>query len=173
MDFEMLPPEIRDQLQQQIEQRHMELESFRHDIQRLFEELNQDHLLTLRHLLNHISLSEKAIFPAYLEGIAAATLKYRFNVCASCGVNHEEELLKENASHPDVADDEPLPTQLSLWEDEQAALSMDKFNVEPIPDSDAVKCRNCGQVYVSLADRMVKPPGVENCPGCIHKAKWG
>ena len=34
-------------------------------------------------------------------------------------------------------------------------------------------CHNCGKGYVSLADRMVKPRGVEGCEGCQQKAKWG
>lgn len=35
------------------------------------------------------------------------------------------------------------------------------------------QCNNCGKIYSSLQDRMMKPPGIEGCDGCIHKVKWG
>lgn len=35
------------------------------------------------------------------------------------------------------------------------------------------QCNNCGKKYPSLQDRMMKPPGIEGCDGCIHKEKWG
>lgn len=35
------------------------------------------------------------------------------------------------------------------------------------------QCNNCGKRYPSLQDRMMKPPGIEGCDGCIQKVKWG
>lgn len=35
------------------------------------------------------------------------------------------------------------------------------------------QCNNCGKIYPSLQDRMMQPPGIEGCDGCIHKSKWG
>ena len=36
-----------------------------------------------------------------------------------------------------------------------------------------VICKGCNIQYSSIADRMVKPPGGENCPSCVQKTKWG
>jgi len=65
-------------------------------------------------------------------------------------------------------------------EDELARFAglMDKWGVNYVGEdttsvSNKVSCNNCGRVYESLADRMVKPPGIENCDGCVQKTKWG
>jgi hypothetical protein len=34
-----------------------------------------------------------------------------------------------------------------------------------------VICKDCGSLYQSLDDRIVKAP--DDCWGCIEKAKWG
>lgn len=53
----------------------------------------------------------------------------------------------------------------------EAAL-MAQYNVEQVErDKPEVRCKGCGLVYVSLADRMVKEP--DDCHGCVEKTKWG
>jgi hypothetical protein len=189
VDFEMLPlpEEVKQQMREQMDQHHMAIDSFRHDVQRLFEEIDQEHLLTLRHLFNHFAQQTGAVYPAYLEGVAAATLHHRFGVCASCGEDHTAELLKQ-----DGADSQPQPpgegqpagdqlelpfpadNSVSASDEAEYLLLCEQFNVTPSEGSKpGVTCRGCGQDYVSLGDRMIKPPGEENCPGCVHKAKWG
>lgn len=34
-------------------------------------------------------------------------------------------------------------------------------------------CLECGYQYPSIEDRMIRPPGIDNCPGCINKTKFG
>jgi len=36
-----------------------------------------------------------------------------------------------------------------------------------------VQCKGCQTTYVSLRDRMLKPPGVKGCEGCQQQEKWG
>lgn len=35
------------------------------------------------------------------------------------------------------------------------------------------QCNNCGMMYPSLQDRMLKEPGLAGCTGCVQKTKWG
>ena len=56
--------------------------------------------------------------------------------------------------------------------DKTAAL-MKEYDVVPKPGTDYFECGNCGAFILSLEDRMIKPPGVRGCPGCIEKAKFG
>lgn len=181
-----LPEEVKAQLREQLDQHHMAIETFRHDVQRLFEEVHKEHLVTLRHLFNHFAQVGNQVYPAYLEGVTAATLHYRFGVCASCGEDHAEALLKQDGadSQGQPAVDGETVGQMNIDEivhqtdEERYVDNCVKWGVTPVdtelPGPNArVKCNRCGQVYPNLADRMVKPPGLENCPGCVHKAKWG
>lgn len=177
-----LPEEVKAQIREQMDQHHMAIDSFRHDIQRLFEEVDKEHLVTLRHLFNHFANRDGSAYAAYLEGTAATTLHYRFGVCGSCGEDHTAELLKDSADSVAKAQPE-VEGQLDLFDtlspEEAFKSRCQMFDVTPIEDfvqtfdQGRVKCNGCGQVYVTLADRMIKPAGAENCPGCVHKAKWG
>lgn len=180
-----IPEEMKEAIRSTMEHKNMSAEAFKHDIQRLLEEADRDHLLTMRHLFAILAADEDGRYAAYLEGCAAATLSQKHGVCSSCGKNHDEEFL--SAGQP--AGDGVQP---SMFEVEQQAISTyaeyselcTKYrviNAVPPSDSDtfsdivgqAVRCTNCGQQYVNLTDRMLKPPGVEGCEGCIHKEKWG
>lgn len=65
--------------------------------------------------------------------------------------------------------------------DKERHDSMVKYNVRypesgevrAYPHEDPVICKGCGALYQSLADRMLRDPGVEGCGTCIEKAKWG
>lgn len=188
MDFEMLPipEEIKEQIRKEMDENHMRLEAFRHDVQRLFEEIDKDHLVTLRHVFFQFAQTPNPQYAAYLEGVAATTLHYKYGVCGSCGEDHTEALLKEDGSpgsqpQPPVEVEGQLSLMDTLQADERSSFEEKclEFGVEPlyqfgVPlDQTRVQCCNCKQIYVNLADRTVKPPGDENCPGCIHKAKWG
>ena len=55
---------------------------------------------------------------------------------------------------------------------------MDEYELDDAYDAESKSflgfvCKNCGALYSSLQDRLLKPAGRENCPGCIHKTKWG
>lgn len=178
-----LPPEVKDAVERHITQQQMSVQSFRHDVQRLFEELDKEHLVTLRHLFNHLCIAEDGRYASYLEGIAATTLHHRFNVCASCGVNHDEELLKQPEPVDEGTQESLFAAQASYTADElyrqflqrcrdYGCKPTDKINQDDL-NKTPVACQNCGKEYVSLEDRMIEPPGAEHCEGCVHKTKWG
>jgi hypothetical protein len=189
-----IPEEMKEAIKNEMASQQMTIESVRHDIQRLFEELSMEHLLTLRHLFSHLVAAEDGRYAAYLEGTAAATLYHRFHVCPSCGKDHDKELLE--AAHAELKQPEPAgdgAIQPSLFDQEQVAVmsiedwftNCAKYNVEAIPvegdqglpadpaKNQPVQCKNCEYKYVNLADRMIKEPGPENCEGCVNKTKWG
>lgn len=62
----------------------------------------------------------------------------------------------------------------SALEKAQARLGqMSDYNLEPHPDNEYFRCTNCLLQYISLEDRMLRPPGIEGCPGCLEKSAWG
>lgn len=187
-----IPEEMKEAIKEHTARQQLSAESFKHDVQRLFEEAPLDHLVTLRHIFAHMVAGDDSLYAAYLEGTVATTIHHRFKVCPSCGKNHDEELFHAAS----LEADQPVPggSQASLFGQEQEAVqSTDDlyraflqrcrdYGVKPQegvyknfddPDATPVQCMNCGFKYVSLRDRMVKPAGPENCEGCVHKAKWG
>lgn len=147
-----------EELQQEIDKRHMEAESFRHDIARFLDELSQDQLFTLRRLLTLMQADSAGMYASYLEGASSAILQYKHGVCAGCGKDHMQEILPMPETQP--ASVTPEPEKM-----EEYNL---KFDLEG-----RIVCANCGYHYPSVADRMLRPPGKQNCPGCVHKEKWG
>src|SRR3954452_2229154 len=94
MDEPIFHPDVSDDMREQIKEhisrQAMTFESFRHDLDRLFSELPQDHLSTLREAFSQLANNSDGRFAAYLEGSAVQALKYRFHICATCQVNHDE-----------------------------------------------------------------------------------
>jgi hypothetical protein len=92
MDFFSVPEEVQEKLREHYERHEMMKEEFRHSFQRIFEELPEDHLRTIRTMLSVISDQDESSLAAEWLGMASWALKTRFNVCVTCGVNHDEEL---------------------------------------------------------------------------------
>lgn len=149
-----LPPEVKEAVEKELDRRMMIAESRRHDIQRLFDELSKDQLLTLRQVFSDVSTELSGRYASYLEGCLSAILHYKHNICAGCGENHEEKFVAQ-----------------AVENEEEHNLEL--YNLVRIPGETWVACKNCGQAYPSIQDRMLNPPGPEGCEGCIHKAKWG
>jgi hypothetical protein len=182
-----IPEEMKEAIRNTMAQQQMTVESFRHDVQRLFEELKMEHLLTLRHLFSHLMSADDGRYAAYLEGTAAATLFHRFHVCPSCGKDHDKELLEtsmevDGGTQHSIFDKEVIEVEnaddryrrfLQTCRDYGVRIPEgERGNIED-PNKTPVVCMNCGTKYVSLEDRMIKPPGPENCEGCVNKTKWG
>lgn len=163
------------------DEHEMSLEAFRHDVQRLFDELSVDHLVTLRMLLHQIASGGLESYAAYLEGIAAATLHVKHNRCAGCGKDHNEELLapseKVDTTEPRVepGDELMVTDDENLSVEENYKRNLKLFRVahpEDLPGMGGpVVCVDCSYGYPSLEDRMLRSP--DDCPGCHNKAKWG
>lgn len=80
------------------ERAEMSQESFLHGFQRLFQELDQEQLQTLRTMFVMAPENPEAVMQ--WAGMVAMSLKVRFNICITCGVNHEEEILGKGTSDP-------------------------------------------------------------------------
>lgn len=199
MDFHVEvpdPEEVRKQFEEAQVRHQMMVANLQHEVQRLFKELSEEQLVTLRFLFNSCA-SVGPIASSYYEGLTTASLIHRYDWCA-CGEKHDPDapLLHQTASQepapdPDVppvlvdpaamstpppleADDlPPVPTGVNptFLDFNEVLHQMEEYGVEPAPDSatGTLQCTGCGQMYPSLEDRMLR----RDCPGCVEKAKWG
>lgn len=177
MDAFMFPLPINPEELEKIKDQHeMMALDFRHGVQSLFLELSEEHLQSLRGMLHTIATeSSDARLPAYWEGIAAAQLHARFGYCMGCNVNHDKQA-EEALANPDgkKAEQKSTPPELTP----EQFKNMQEYGLDDVRDADTLKligfkCINCSQPYQSIEDRMLRPPGIEGCGGCIQKAKWG
>lgn len=143
------------------EQSRMEsvLHEARSRFQRLLLELNPEDLATLAEMLAFCQRQEG--FLIYQIGAAQTILQVKHNRCAGCGLDHAQDVLanetaKLNAER-DAENEQPSMKEYGLRRDNDGKLI----------------CTECGQGYVSLDDRMLRPPGARGCSGCQQKAKWG
>lgn len=189
MEFIGIP--MTEEMKAHLERQDMAIESYRHDVQRLFDELPKEHLLTLRIMLNQFTTEADSRLTSYYEGVAATTLAYRFKVCGGCGRDHSEELLDEPAPEDknfqtekffslregdktlfNVPTDEGGLSELTVEQFRQ----MEEYNLDDVRDENTLKllgfiCKNCGLRYVSIEDRMLKRP--DDCHGCQIKSAHG
>ena len=192
MAYEFFGIPIPDELAAQIDHQDMALESYKHDVQRMFEELDKDNLVTLRRMLNHLAADETHRLAAYYEGIVVATISYKHKVCGGCGQDHNadiadiadiaEKLKDKRTTVIEVKDDPPnlfnVPSEengLSELTIEQFKL-MTEYNLDDLRDIETLKllgfvCKNCSLRYESIEDRMLRP--VDGCHGCHVKSAHG
>lgn len=156
-----LPDEIKEAIRSQIDQQQMIISTSHHEIQRLFSELNAEHLQTLLGIFRYLVNASSSSPASYLEGLVISALHYRFEICGSCSRNHTEDLAQDLTKKP-----------ASNFNPSEFVLGKAKeYFVSSIGDKGKVKCNNCGIEYPSLADRMKRSP--ENCSGCHQKSAWG
>lgn len=137
---------------------HMADQDFKHSTQRLFEELNHDQMRTLQAMLQVIQHRTNDPLVALWEGIVVTEMKHRFNICITCGVNHDEDIPRpeeetagdENSTTDlkatsfsrttelsDLSADEedtPLPTFGISDEDR---IKMEEYHLDDVYDSDS------------------------------------
>lgn len=189
MSFDELPEEVQEEFRRQFDRTHMEGQALSHDLTRLFDELSSDQLIIMRRLLGLISTAPDGRaqgIASHFDGLASGLLAFKFKVCAACGFNHETQFLEDlnsgtlNPNGTEIPGQMELPDKQDIDEDEIVNICK-KYGVSPIADQSIVplniempvRCDNCGQDYPSLSDRCLRPTGIEGCPGCQHKAKWG
>lgn len=103
MQFARDPEELRKMMEAQQDRHMMEASAFIHGVERLFNELGKDDLLIVRELIKSCSNEYNS---AYFDGQVSSYVKVRFGICASCGVNHDEEQM------PDLFQGTPLTDEL-------------------------------------------------------------
>jgi hypothetical protein len=197
------PPseEEQKQMQEAFERHRMSIEEFQHSFQRLFEELDEDQLKTLRTAFHALIDTTGSPLAGQWEGMIAWQLKIRFNICVTCGIDHDKEL----TGQADHKSDEPQemievipPTEVAPLADprilqdgfqmfrpldeEQRALA-DRYHLDDIRDENTGEllgfyCTGingmkgpCGMKYPSITDRMLREP--ENCSGCFMRMAQG
>ena len=158
------PPEhIKAALEEQQAHMRMHVQDNSHAVKQLLDELNEDQLKALDLILHNVGNPEGV---NYFHGRVEAALQYRFGVCP-CGEDHDPSKEFDQAPLPSqVAPRIPAPERL-----DRAEL-MDQYGMAE-SEGNFIYCKNCGQQYASLEDRMLRPPGIEGCSGCQQKSAWG
>src|SRR3982751_2786680 len=104
------------QMKEAQQRAEMSQQEFLHGFQRLFDELDEGQLKTLRQML--------LIAPDFIEsvhqwaGMIAMVLKMKHNICITCNRNHDEELLAPTKDNiiPYPEDNQPV---LPIFDEEE------------------------------------------------------
>lgn len=143
-------------------------------------------------LLVRVTAGDRSFGP-FIEGQLSAMLKLKHDVCTVCGRDHDPSALVDGADlptphmdyAPPVVPEEDDPRGNTPAEDAAAyAQNMEVWGMRPPTPSEVagmvidegelpVFCINCGMLYQSLEDRMLREPGIGGCPGCRHKSAHG
>lgn len=191
-EFFQMSEQQREEMQRQADTHSMAMNDFHHAFQRLFEEASLEHLNTYKQMLNFIVHSNGSVLAAQWLGMVQHALKSRFNICITCGVNHDEEILPQ-PTQPTPTGDLVVPwdnesSNLSESEEDEIELGTDKAIMEVYHLDDlrqegtgellGFACTGiegmkgpCGVVYKSIEDRMLKGP--EECSGCFVRMGQG
>ena len=135
MDFIGIP--IPEEMAAHMERHDMALDSHRHDISRLFQELDKEHLLTLRLMFHEFTDDPEGRLSAYYEGILCATFAHRFDVCPGCGKNHEEELMgKQQEEDASLSEEQKEAHRTVIHEANLAAIEKAEKNLFDLSHSE-------------------------------------
>lgn len=169
-EWEAYQRKQQDEVKQIVERNRME-------VKHLVGSLDLEQLKIFRRVLQHSANSE---FRLQVEGIAMGRIMYEFGMDYD-GEDPYSKLLEDTTPPtPDFEGgmsqyepDPDLAAAAKLEEDHKKAKEYElEWNEDPnYPDQ--YRCANCKEPVTSLEDRMLRPPGVEGCPTCQQKAKWG
>lgn len=186
------PPEMLAVMRARREAHFMHLEDTRNKMEGLFEDLPVEQLAILRELLYEIASAGPTAqaIAEYWMGWASAGLKFKHGVCSGCGLNHEDDALKDLVKEAAPAGDEAVVIQpvvdlankfRDMTEEELQLMReyhLDDARVEGTNELVGFICTGivgcpggCGIVYPSIEDRMLRGP--EDCHGCFNKAAHG
>lgn len=175
------PAELLESQQRAMDQHHMQVEEFRRSVERFFDELTSEQMLTFHRMLVHAAQSNDPGMVHYWTGVTSVYLKKIHKVCTRCGDSahmEDEHMLAEAASeHREKNATGPArkgPSNKNLPDD---ALSdeelMERYNVVPAVDDklmDAVCCTGCQTVFSSLEFRQNLG---KTCPTCEAQKTFG
>lgn len=179
-----------EEMQAAADRNAMKVEDFRRGLSRLFDETDQDKLVTLAQLFHMLSAMPNEHMPqmvSYYDGMITAKLQDRFDLCPNCGNHHDEvpDDMKAEDKEPVVEENLPrqphpdsLVTEVVHELHPEDLAKMEEYNLEDVRDEDTLKllrfqCKGCGMAYPTIEDRALTEPGVKGCSGCQQKAKWG
>lgn len=197
--FIPLPPAVvLAEMRRQHDQRLMEADDYHHSVARLLDSMQREQLETFRQLMHGLVMMSEGDSRANLamyEGLASGILHARYKVCLACDRNHDEVMAQQmaaeeaheqqEASPRDGGDPfKPFPTPgdlplggVGMLSDTQLA-KMEEYGLDDLrAESDGsligFRCIHCGKDYISIEDRMRRPPRKDGCDGCVNKEKWG
>lgn len=154
---------------EQINMMRMAANANAHATQEFLESLNEEQMVKLLGLLHQLEVNPAA--SPFYQGICIMLMQMKFNKCAVCGKDHDAELTDMSGQA-----DQPLG-QAEVDGAREQAENMKKYRLEwwtdPADGHEKLRCKQCFRPYVSLEDRMLRSPGIEGCPGCVQKEKWG
>jgi hypothetical protein len=179
--FEPPTDEEREQLRKAHDRHTMEVEAFMHNWQRLFEEMDEDSLVTLREMMGVAAYNRDVIFR--WEGMIAQALKTRFDICISCETKHSEQVLPPVESKSVPGPDEPMLPLFNADFTQQEKRDMETYHLDDLRDEETNELlgfictgilnhqTGCGMVYPSIEDRKINSP--DYCSGCFIQSAHG
>lgn len=179
------PAEIVAAMQQRAAHQHdmayMEQDAYYHALERFMQEQTDDNLLFFSTIMRNLANSGEPQVALGQYSVSAARIwATRTNNCAICLKNHDEEAAKAFAAPTQTVSPESVKDVFGIDPHDQTRklyeMTAEEWGcaISPdYPEDMRVQCMNCKSMYPNLADRQMKPNGIEGCSGCIQKAKWG
>lgn len=181
-----LPPEVKAQFvaqQQAADRAHMEAIDRAHRIESFVYGQDKDGLYALSLLLGQ--LIGNKVGTVYWQGQVDGLLQERHNVCSVHGVDHDAVALEAiSKGSTGTGDSEAIPDPVipmpgipgemlaALQGDlEELDRQMVEYRVSFNLDTERFYCDDCGMMYPTIEDRMLKSP--DDCPGCHQRAGQG
>lgn len=183
------PEELAAHMQEQHARSHLHMQDHIHKRTEFFQKLSKEDLDLVDTLI--LQCAGDAPFAAYLRGQIGMIAQDKDYVCL-CGHDHDAEaaamVAPESASEKSFAESVDTDPDDGVESDSQAdAIPPDEFDdlmaeydLEVVtnysdgePHPTGLRCKTCHQMYSSLADRMIRPPGMDGCGGCQVKSAHG
>lgn len=175
-----------------MEQRRHAADVQRHEIRRFIHELKEDQLRTFIALLTGFAEEDGPDLANHFQGMATTILEAKFGVCWACVespcvmTQAVDKMVGIQTLVAAPGSTEPLiPDEVGCKIGESGMLStlqidkMEEYNLDDLREEGSNKllgfiCLGCKDMtYSTIGDRMLKPAGKGNCPGCVNKEKFG
>lgn len=168
-----IPSEIVSEMERHVDLHRMTAETMKHDVYNFIDNLPREDFAIFQLIIHTLADEEEdGSYAKFLSGYLLATRKARFGICPGCGQDHDKQVEEVLGNH-----DSTVPTEPYILSEEDFA-DMEKYNLDDLRDEDTHDllgfiCKNCGMRYVSIADRKLRPPGVDGCNGCQLRSAHG
>jgi hypothetical protein len=163
---------------------HMQHQASMKALDELLDESSPETLSTIAFMLALVMADNS--FATRLYGQVEAVFRIKHpDVCVRCGVSHIGEILEDMREEAGIEPAKPVSTEPDFT-DLQAAgqaevdrkvaeyyANLKQFSVRVL-ENNRVECTRCNdQTWPNLADRMMRPEGIEGCPSCMHHQAHG
>lgn len=170
-----------DEMREHMDKVEMAHDEYAHALESIWNNLSNDDLATLGKFFHDLAISGHSdLTLAMTAGRLLQMRASRMNTCVVDGIDHDAQLAGMSGQAVPEEPTEDLPTEPPVVDEErvnrarQMHENMQTYRLHwrETPDgTPQLACKDCDYPYPSLADRMLKPP--DDCPGCLHRSKWG